>query len=179
MQKSGNFHGAAVHQSCCPTCGAVTNPRWGKCLSCKSMLSVVTEPAQPDTPSKTIAATPLGQIAKSKLPPATLDAEDWRAFFTERSAVLEHDGGLSREKADRLAYESCVSAMTWVMTSDYPDDRCSACGSHLGASRGLVLADHAVVCNSACHRNHMCQQRERAERQLVDMGITVEGLSLG
>ena len=119
--------------------------------------------------------TPLGQaVDRSRLPPETLDAEDWRAFFTERSAILEHDGGLSREKADRLAYESCVVAMTWVMTSDYPDDRCSACGSHLGPPKGVVLADHAVVCNSVCHRNHMGQQRERAERQLADMGITKE-----
>ena len=74
-----------------------------------------------DIPAETGLITPLAQAAaKSKLPPTTLELEDWQAFFTERAAILEHDGGLSRAKADRLAFEACVAAMTWVMTSRLP-----------------------------------------------------------
>ncbi len=125
-----------------------------------------------DIPAKSALATPLGHIAKSRLPPETLNAEDWCSFFTERSALLEHDGGLSSEKADRLAFESCVAALTWVWPTDYPQDTCAACGSHLAPSAGLPLADKAVVCNHDCHIRHMQQQRERAKRQLADIGIT-------
>ena len=45
---------------------------------------------------------PPEMTAKSSFPPETLDAEDWRAFFEERAGILEYDGGLDREKADRL-----------------------------------------------------------------------------
>ena len=52
-------------------------------------------------------AIPLGKVAaKSPPPPRNLVVEDWFSFFTERSAILEHAAGLTREKADRLAYES-------------------------------------------------------------------------
>lgn len=175
MAETGNFRGAALNEACCPACGAVTNPRWGKCLSCKSMLSVVSEPVQPDTPAETIAATPLGQIAaKSKLPPANLDAEDWRSFFEERAAIFEYDGGLSREKAERLAYEASVAGVTNAMPADYPQDRCAACASPVSPQGGLVLADKAVVCDGAYHTQHRQQQRKRAERQLAGWGIKLD-----
>ncbi len=32
--------------------------------------------------------------------------EDWQAFFDERSAIAEHDGGLSRADAEQRAFES-------------------------------------------------------------------------
>lgn len=119
--------------------------------------------------------TPLGQIvAKSKLPPANLVPEDWRDFFEERAAILEFDGGLSHEKADRLAYESCVVGLANTMPTKYPQDRCSACGTHLGPQQGLPLGDHAIVCDSACHTQHRCQQREQAEQQLAGWGIAAK-----
>ena len=125
-----------------------------------------------DLPAGIPQTTPLGKVAaKSKLPPENLNAEDWHSFYEERAAILEFDGGLSREQAERLAYEAAVAGMTNTMT-DHPQDKCIACGSHLGASKGLPLADKAVVCDSACHHKHMGQQRERAKRQLADMGIT-------
>lgn len=117
--------------------------------------------------------TPLGQVAaKSKLPPPTLNDEDWRSFYEERAAILEHDGGLDREKAERLAYEASVAGVANAMTTDYPQDRCAACGTHLSPSAGLPLADHAVVCDGKCHDDHRRQQRERAEWQLTEWGIT-------
>src|SRR5215213_5732665 len=32
-------------------------------------------------------------------------SRDWHAYFEERAAVREHDGGLPRTDAERLAYE--------------------------------------------------------------------------
>jgi hypothetical protein len=42
-------------------------------------------------------------------PVAQWDANDWAAFFNERAAVAEFDGGLSRHEAESMAYRSCVS----------------------------------------------------------------------
>ena len=65
--------------------------------------------------------TPLGKVAaKSKLPPANLNAEDWRSFYEERAAILEYDGGLPREQADRLAFESCVVGVANAMPNQSP-----------------------------------------------------------
>lgn len=171
MAKTGNFRAAALNEACCPSCGAVTNPRWGKCLACKAMLSVVAEPKQPDTPVETIVPTPLGTIAKSKLPPENLNRQDWIDFYQERAAILEHDGGVSRAAAERLAHEAVVAGLANAMSTDRPQDHCSACGSPLAPTAGLPLADKAVVCDSACHDAHRQKQRDRAEWQLAEWDI--------
>lgn len=172
MAKTGNFQTAELNEACCPTCGAVTNPRWGKCLSCKSLLSAVSEPDQPDTLPDTVAATPLGQVtAKSKIPPSSLAPDDWRSFYEERAAILEHDGGLDRAQADRLAFEAAIAGLSNAMATNHPQDRCSACGTQLAPSMGLPLADKAVVCDGKCHDAHRRQQRERAEQKLAEWGI--------
>jgi hypothetical protein len=36
------------------------------------------------------------------------DAADWHAYFQERAAIREYDGGLSRIEAERLAFEDIV-----------------------------------------------------------------------
>lgn len=77
--------------------------------------------------------TPLAQAAsKFCSPPTNLDRQDWLDFYEERAAILENDGGVTCEQAERLAYEACVVALTWALTADYPRDRCTACGNHLG-----------------------------------------------
>lgn len=37
------------------------------------------------------------------------DAADWQAYYDERAAIAEYDGGLSRAEAEALAFESCVA----------------------------------------------------------------------
>ncbi len=116
--------------------------------------------------------TPLGQVAaKSTPPPRNLVAADWRDFYEERAAILEHDGGLTRQQADRLAYEATVAGLSNAMPINHPHDRCAACGSHLGPQQGLPLADTAVVCDNTCQTRHMQRQRERAETALGKMGV--------
>jgi hypothetical protein len=36
-------------------------------------------------------------------------AEDWQAFFNERAAIAEFDGGLQRPKAEVQAFSECVA----------------------------------------------------------------------
>ncbi len=63
----------------------------------------------------------------------TISAADWLAFFEERAAIAQHDGGLSRTDAERRAYECCV--VRWL--NSHPPlrphaDVCSGCGGRLG-----------------------------------------------
>lgn len=54
--------------------------------------------------------------------------EDWRAFFDERAAIAEFDGGLSREEAEARAFESCI--LEWLNRNPArsPSGRCLDCG---------------------------------------------------
>jgi len=36
--------------------------------------------------------------------------EDQKEAYEERAAIMEYDGGLSREEAERLAYEEVMNA---------------------------------------------------------------------
>jgi hypothetical protein len=54
--------------------------------------------------------------------------DDWRARFDQRAAVAEHDSGLSRAEAERLAFECCVVEWLNVNPSPSPPGRCTWCG---------------------------------------------------
>jgi hypothetical protein len=57
--------------------------------------------------SGTVAGLPFGAIGTNgtRGEPTSWDADDWQAAFDERAAILEFDGGLPREDAERLARE--------------------------------------------------------------------------
>jgi TubC N-terminal docking domain len=57
-------------------------------------------------------------------------AADWRAYFHERAAVREHDGGLSRPEAECLAFEDAVSHWLCLHSAAATDPRhgCVYCG---------------------------------------------------
>ena len=54
--------------------------------------------------------------------------EDYAAFFCERAAIAEFDGGLSRLEAEAQAFECCV--MEWLNRNLVcsPSDHCLGCG---------------------------------------------------
>ena len=54
--------------------------------------------------------------------------EDWRAFFDERAAIAEFDGGLPRQQAEVRAFTCCVAE--WLNRNPVrsPPDRCLRCG---------------------------------------------------
>ena len=55
-------------------------------------------------------------------------AEDWRAFFDERAAIYEFDGGLPRPEAEARAFDCCV--VEWLNRNaiQSPLGRCLNCG---------------------------------------------------
>jgi hypothetical protein len=65
--------------------------------------------------------------------------EDWQAYFDERAAIAEFDGGLSRPEAEKRAVEHCISEWLYQhpMSSDAKDG-CLACGETDRPSDGLL-----------------------------------------
>jgi len=79
---------------------------------------------------------------------------DWRAFFDERAAIAQIDGGLDRVQAERHAYTDCVRQFLRRHPPGYrPDVNCLQCG-------GMVIKAEAwpLVCpdNLARWVHHSC-----------------------
>jgi hypothetical protein len=62
-----------------------------------------------------------------------LTAENWRAFFDERAAIAEFDGGLPRHEAESRAFGACVVEWLDRNRACSAQDRCCWCG---GGERG-------------------------------------------
>jgi hypothetical protein len=54
--------------------------------------------------------------------------EDWRAYFDERAAIAEFDGGLSRDEAEARAFACCVAEWLNRNSVRSPPGRCLGCG---------------------------------------------------
>jgi hypothetical protein len=53
--------------------------------------------------------------------------EEWLAFFDERAAIVEFDGGLPRDEAERMAYEECVNEWLRRHPVNLMPEVCHAC----------------------------------------------------
>ena len=57
------------------------------------------------------------RAGKSLDPPILTDIDDlpmdWRIEYEERAAILEYDGGLSRDEADKQAYREIVKRLEY------------------------------------------------------------------
>ena len=100
--------------------------------------------------------------------------EDWRAFFDERAGIAEHDGGLSRDDAERQAFECCV--MEWLWRNPPPatgPEQCAHCGQPLGED-GLPFltgdGGHTWL-HSGCHGDWAAQRRAEAVAALAIHGL--------
>ncbi len=54
--------------------------------------------------------------------------DDWRAFFDERAAIAEFDGGFPRDHAEARAFACCVAEWLNRNLVRSPPGRCLACG---------------------------------------------------
>ena len=106
------------------------------------------------------------------------DAEDWLAFFDERAAISEHDGGLERADAERQAFECCISEWHWRNPPPASGpERCAHCGKPLGEpgrdSLPYLTGDggHTWL-HSGCHGDWMRQRRAEAVTALEGLGLT-------
>jgi hypothetical protein len=109
-------------------------------------------------------------------------AEDWQAFFDERAAICEFDGGLPRPDAEARAFDCCV--VEWLnrnATSSAPG-RCLNCGDTARDGNpvlpfGTDTSGHAWVHRSCWPAWHRAREAE-AVAALSSMGIRAEALVL-
>lgn len=106
------------------------------------------------------------------------DGDDWRAWITERAAILEHDGGLSRDEADRRAFEHAL--VEWLNRHPPQPDpgRCAGCGNPINESGTdwRPLADAAIIHYAGpwglhCMEQHGLRRREEAAAALAASGL--------
>jgi hypothetical protein len=107
-------------------------------------------------------------------------AEDWQAFFDERAAICEFDGGLPRPDAEARAFDCCV--VEWLnrnATSSAPG-RCLNCGDAVRDGNpvlpfGTEVSGHAWAHRSCWPAWHHAREAE-AVAALASMGIRARGL---
>ena len=107
------------------------------------------------------------------LPP---ESADWRDLFEERAAIHEHEGGYSREMAERRAFGKCVEEWCRQHPPAHNPLLCAGCNKPLGAAI-LDLPDGSRV-HWESHRDYACLitagnvRKRRAVAALSALGIS-------
>ena len=107
-------------------------------------------------------------------------AEDWQAFFDERAAIYEFDGGLPRPEAETRAFDCC--AVEWLNRNTTPSapGRCLNCGDgdrdgNLLLPFGTEASGHAWL-HRGCWPAWYRAREAEAIAALASMGIQARGL---
>ena len=101
--------------------------------------------------------------------------EDYVAFFNERAAIAEHDGGLSRSEVEAQAFECCVTE--WLNRNPVcsPPDRCLGGGEAEQPNDPLLpFGAHANGCawlHKHCWSDWRQARTAQAVAALSAMGI--------
>lgn len=101
--------------------------------------------------------------------------EDWLAFFDERVAIAQFDGGLSREQAEVRAFDCCVVEWLNRNPARSPSGRCLGCGGSEHAHDKLLPfgsepTGHAWL-HSRCWPAWHAARKAEAIAALAAMGI--------
>jgi hypothetical protein len=100
---------------------------------------------------------------------------DWQAYFDERAAIREYDGGLSRSEAERLAFDDAVAH--WLSAHPAPvsaPDACVHCG---GGDRTfdellpVLTSGGNVWVHNKCWKNWYAVRRQKAVAALQGIGL--------
>jgi hypothetical protein len=101
--------------------------------------------------------------------------KDWLELYDERAAIAEFDGGLSRERAEKLAFEHCVAE--WLMRHPVQSSPglCLGCGRGVEQS-GIVLpfgteANGHAWLHPDCWPAWHAERKAEAITDLAAMGI--------
>lgn len=104
------------------------------------------------------------------------DASDWRAYFTERAAIAEFDGGMPRAAAEAQADECCI--VEWLNQNPVrsPPGMCCGCGrgAAIGALAPYGLGPDLVWLHSGCWASWHAERRAEAKTALATMGVGPE-----
>jgi len=111
-------------------------------------------------------------------PVAVWGASDWGAYFNERAAVAEYDGGLSRREAERQAFKCCVAHWLCQHPVTSEPGQCAWCGR--GDLAGRMVLPHGDETHGATWLHGECwgawyaQRRQEAIEALAGFGIVGE-----
>jgi len=111
------------------------------------------------------------------------DAADWQAYFDERAAIREHDGGLPSGEAQHLAFEDAVTHWLCLHPAPASDPRhgCVHCDSGDGAGDTLlpVLAPGGHVwVHDRCWGPWQRARRHEAQEALRRFGLSLPMVQL-
>ena len=118
----------------------------------------------------------IGTIEAARTAPARWTAEDWRAYFAERAAVRELDGGQSRAEAERGAFEDTVDQWLACYPAEPTSDAngCVYCGERerpWNALLPIVTPNGAVWMHDQCWPDWHAHRRAQARAALVQTGL--------
>lgn len=104
------------------------------------------------------------------------DKAEWVAFYDERAAIAEHDGGLGKAQA----YEACI--IQWLTLNPVPatsPDVCAQCLSPETEGMALIPvlngAGGHIWLHSQCHPRWMANRRNQARRALKRISLPASG----
>ncbi len=112
-------------------------------------------------------------IAALRQESAAWTCQDWQAFFNERAAILEHEGGLDRAEAERQAYIECQQE--WFRRNPIQARKCCFCGEEGRPDEPVELQD--VHCadrmwlHRSCHQPLVAFRAAKAHLALAEMGL--------
>ena len=113
------------------------------------------------------------QISQGAQSASAWTANDWLAFFHERAGIAQFDGGLGKEQAEHLAYQSCL--VHWQNRNPEPSKpgSCAHCGGAdvTGTLIPVLAGDAHTWLHEYCWHQWAAARRERAIRALAAMKI--------
>jgi len=104
-------------------------------------------------------------------------AADWQAYFEERAAIREHDGGFAKSEAERLAFDDTLTY--WLAAHPPPASALERCVHCRGVHRPydelvpvLALGGHVWVHN-VCWTEWYAARRQEGTTALKANGVAL------
>ena len=102
--------------------------------------------------------------------------EDWRAFFDERAAIAEFDGGLPRPVAEASAFACCMAEWLNHKSVSSLQDRCLGCGG--GQQGGDTLLPYGSDMGGSAWLHSRCWPGWHELRN-ADAAVALAGMGIG
>ena len=110
--------------------------------------------------------------------PGGMTGEDWIVLFEERAASLEHEGGLPRHEAERLAFDFALIAWRDRVPAARTVDICAHCGRRGEPGMQLVpygtLETGTTVLHTSCWPAWNTDRIRRGTAFLNSLGVTAD-----